>query len=110
MPTHSYFHPFTMLVMGLALLGCSESAPVVASMSASTMLAKTTEAPPAAPSAAQSAVSPPANAKNAVAATPGSVVIERCREADVTTGKCVDAMCVSYIGKGVWSEHFECVP
>jgi uncharacterized low-complexity protein len=95
-----------MLVMGFALLGCSESAPVVASMSASTMLAKTTGAPPVAAPVGTS----PANGKNEVAVAPGSIVVERCREADATTGKCVDAMCVSYVGKGVWSEHFECVP
>lgn len=110
MPKRLHVRPFTVLLMGLALLG-GASAQVVAPTSANTKSAVPAQDSPTHPSIEAPPLAVlPTKVKSGVPPVLGGFEVERCREVNATTGKCVDAMCVGYTNQGVRSEHFECVP
>lgn len=111
MPNRLHVHPFTVSLTGLALLCGSASAQVVAPTSTNTSSAVPAEDTSAAPSIEDASLAVlPTHVKSGAASVRGGFEVERCREVNATTGKCVDAMCVGYTDQGVRSEHFECVP
>ena len=111
MPKRLHVRPFTVLLIGLALLGGSASAQVVAPTSANTKSAVPAQDSPANPSIEDAPLTAlPTHVKSGAPPVHGGFEVERCREVNATTGKCVDAMCVGYTDQGVRSEHFECVP